>query len=65
MASNKFHNELLSISGFSEFSHQLGMIPNSRILISEVIPAPKDIAGHLLIEDGSHVLEPERLTYVK
>ncbi|WHY99470.1 UTRA domain-containing protein [Peribacillus simplex] len=52
---------MLSISGFSEFSHQLGRIPNSRILRNEVIPAPKDVAGHLLIEEGSPVLERERL----
>ena len=62
--SNKFHNELLSVSGFSEFSHQLGMIPNSRILRSEVIPASEDVAGHLLIDVGSPVLELERLMYV-
>ncbi|AZH27805.1 MULTISPECIES: GntR family transcriptional regulator [Paenibacillus] len=64
VASNKFHNELLSVSGFSEFSHQLGMIPNSRILRSEVIPASEEVAGHLHIEEGSPVLELERLMYV-
>lgn len=64
VASNKFHNELLSVSGFSEFSHQLGMIPNSRILRSEVIEAAEDVAGHLGIEAGSPVLELERLMYV-
>lgn len=64
VTSNKFHNELLSVSGFSEFSHQLGMIPNSRILKSEVIPAPEDVAHHLLIKEGSPVLELERLMYV-
>ncbi|MNS70786.1 putative HTH-type transcriptional regulator YurK [compost metagenome] len=64
VTSNKFHNELLSVSGFSEFSHQLGMIPNSRILRSEVIQASEEVAGHLLIEEGSPVLELERLMYV-
>ncbi|MCZ8519901.1 GntR family transcriptional regulator [Paenibacillus caseinilyticus] len=64
VTSNKFHNELLSVSGFSEFSHQLGMIPNSRILRSEVIGAGEEVAGHLLIEAGSPVLELERLMYV-
>jgi len=64
VTSNKFHNELLSVSGFSEFSHQLGMIPNSRILKSEVIPAPEDVARHLLIKEGSPILELERLMYV-
>lgn len=64
VTANKFHNELLSVSGFSEFSHQLGMIPNSRILRSEVMPASEEIAGHLLIEEGSPVLELERLMYV-
>lgn len=64
VTTNKFHNELLSVSGFSEFSHQLGMIPNSRILRSEVIPAPEEVAGHLLIDEGSPVLELERLMYV-
>lgn len=64
VTTNKFHNELLSVSGFSEFSHQLGMIPNSRILRSEVIPASEEVAGHLLIDEGSPVLELERLMYV-
>jgi GntR family transcriptional regulator, frlABCD operon transcriptional regulator len=64
VSSNKFHNELLSVSGFSEFSHQLGMIPNSRILRSEVIPVSKNVAERLLIEEGSPVLELERLMYV-
>lgn len=64
VTSKKFHNELLSVSGFSEFSHQLGMIPNSRILRSEVIPATKEIAAYLLIKEGSPVLELERLMYV-
>lgn len=64
VTSKKFHNELLSVSGFSEFSHQLGMIPNSRILRSEILPATEDIAGHLGIEKGSPVLELERLMYV-
>jgi GntR family frlABCD operon transcriptional regulator len=64
VTSKKFHNELLSVSGFSEFSHQLGMIPNSRILRSEVIAASEEIAGHLQIEEGSPVLELERLMYV-
>lgn len=64
VTSKKFHNELLSVSGFSEFSHQLGMIPNSRILRSVVIPASEDVAGHLSIEEGSPVLELERLMYV-
>ncbi|MGG0175011.1 UTRA domain-containing protein [Gottfriedia acidiceleris] len=40
------------------------MIPNSRILRSEVIPAPKDVAEHLKVEEGSRVLELERLMYV-
>ncbi|TYS50380.1 GntR family transcriptional regulator [Bacillus infantis] len=64
VTSNKFHNELLSVSGFSEFSHQLGMIPNSRILRSEVLSASEEVAGHLCIEEGSPVLELERLMYV-
>jgi GntR family frlABCD operon transcriptional regulator len=64
VTSKKFHNELLSVSGFSEFSHQLGMIPNSRILRSEVIPAPEDVAKHLLVDEGSPVLVLERLMYV-
>ncbi|MBP1893845.1 GntR family transcriptional regulator [Paenibacillus lactis] len=64
VASNKFHNELLSVSGFSEFSHQLGMIPNSRILRSNVIEATEEVAGHLAIEASSPVLELERLMYV-
>ncbi|MBS4218471.1 transcriptional regulator PhoB [Bacillus sp. FJAT-49711] len=64
VTTNKFQNELLSVSGFSEFSHQLGMIPNSRILKSEVIPASEDIAEHLSIEVGSPILELERLMYV-
>lgn len=64
VASNKFHNELLSVSGFSEFSHQLGMIPNSRILRSEVLEATEDVARYLQIKMGSPVLELERLMYV-
>ncbi|TWT00559.1 GntR family transcriptional regulator [Planomicrobium sp. CPCC 101079] len=64
VTTKKFHNELLSVSGFSEFSHQLGMIPNSRILRSEVIPASEEVAGHLLIDEESPVLELERLMYV-
>ncbi|MEH7110034.1 MULTISPECIES: GntR family transcriptional regulator [Bacillaceae] len=64
VTSKKINNELLSVSGFSEFSHQLGMIPNSRILRSEVIPASEVVAGHLQIEAGSPVLELERLMYV-
>lgn len=64
VASNKFHNELLSVSGFSEFSHQLGMIPNSRILRSEVITATKDMSDYLKVEEGSPILELERLMYV-
>ncbi|MFC7391958.1 GntR family transcriptional regulator [Scopulibacillus cellulosilyticus] len=64
VASNKFHNELLSVSGFSEFSHQLGMIPNSRILRSEVVQAAKDVSERLRIKEGSPVLELERLMYV-
>jgi GntR family transcriptional regulator, frlABCD operon transcriptional regulator len=64
VTSKKFHNELLSVSGFSEFSHQLGMIPNSRILRSDIISAPEDVASHLLIDTGSPVLELERLMYV-
>lgn len=64
VASNKFHNELLSVSGFSEFSHQLGMIPNSRILRSEVLEATEEVARYLQIEMGSPVLELERLMYV-
>jgi len=40
------------------------MIPNSRILRSEVIPASKDVAEHLKVEEGSRVLELERLMYV-
>lgn len=64
VASNKFHNELLSVSGFSEFSHQLGMIPNSRILRSEVLEATEEVARYLQIEIGSPVLELERLMYV-
>ncbi|MBW8349842.1 transcriptional regulator PhoB [Bacillus sp. IITD106] len=64
VTTKKFQNELLSVSGFSEYSHQLGMIPNSRILKSEVIPASEDVAGHLAIEVESPVLELERLMYV-
>ncbi|GMX63003.1 MULTISPECIES: GntR family transcriptional regulator [Paenibacillus] len=64
VTSSKFQNELLSVSGFSEFSHQLGMIPNSRTLRSEVIPATADMAERLQIEEGSPVLELERLMYV-
>jgi GntR family transcriptional regulator, frlABCD operon transcriptional regulator len=64
VTSKKFQNELLSVSGFSEFSHQLGMIPNSRILRSEVIQAPKDVAERLHIQVDSPVLELERLMYV-
>ncbi|WP_026695468.1 UTRA domain-containing protein [Peribacillus kribbensis] len=40
------------------------MIPNSRILRSEVIPATKYIADHLHIDEGSPVLELARLMYV-
>ncbi|MFD2443818.1 UTRA domain-containing protein [Bacillus sp. CGMCC 1.16607] len=64
VTSKKIHNELLSVSGFSEFSYQLGMIPNSRIIRSEVIPAPEDVSVHLKIEEGSPVLELVRLMYV-
>jgi len=64
VATNKFHNELLSVSGFSEFSHQLGMMHNSRILRSEVIAATKDVAERLKVEEGSPILELERLMYV-
>ncbi len=64
VATNKFHNELLSVSGFSEFSHQLGMIHNSRILRSEVIAATKEVAERLKVEEGSPILELERLMYV-
>ncbi|KQL52822.1 transcriptional regulator [Heyndrickxia shackletonii] len=64
VATNKFQNELLSVSGFSEFSHQLGMIPNSRILRSDVIPATKEVAERLKVEEGSPILELERLMYV-
>ncbi|MBT2657664.1 transcriptional regulator PhoB [Bacillus sp. ISL-18] len=64
VTSKKFHNELISVSGFSEFSHQLGMTPNSRILKSEVIPATEEIAEYLKIEEGSPILELERLMYV-
>ncbi|WP_309487760.1 UTRA domain-containing protein [Bacillus sp. SD075] len=34
------------------------------MLRSEVIPAPKDVAGHLLIDEGSPVFELERIMYV-
>jgi len=64
VTSKKFHNELISVSGFSEFSHQLGMTPNSRILKSEVIPATEEIAEYLNVEEGSPILELERLMYV-
>jgi GntR family transcriptional regulator, frlABCD operon transcriptional regulator len=64
VTSKKFQNELLSVSGFSEFSHQLGMIPNSRILRSEVVKASEDVAERLHISVDSPVLELERLMYV-
>lgn len=64
VTNQKFHNELISVSGFSEFSHQLGMIPNSRILKSEIIAASFEVANRLNIEEGSPVLELERLMYV-
>ena len=64
VTTNRFQNELLSVSGFSEFSHQLGHMGNSRILRSEIIEANHDMAEQLRIEEGSPVLELERLMYV-
>lgn len=64
VTSKKIENELLSVSGFSEFSHQLGATPHSRVLSSQVIQATEEIASRLGIDKDSPVLELERLMYV-
>jgi GntR family frlABCD operon transcriptional regulator len=64
VTSKKIKNELLSVSGFSEFSHQLGLLPDSRILRSNVISASQEISESLQVKKDSPVLELVRLMYV-
>jgi GntR family frlABCD operon transcriptional regulator len=64
VTSKKIKNELLSVSGFSEFSHQLGMIPDSRIIRSNVIQANQEMSERLQVKKDSPILELVRLMYV-
>ncbi|MDO7907134.1 UTRA domain-containing protein [Paenibacillus sp. JX-17] len=60
----KVHNELVSVSGFAEFSSHLGAKSDSRIIRSAVISAPPSIAERLGIEEGAPVFELERVMSV-
>lgn len=60
----KVARELISVSGFTDFSKQIGKNPSKRILSLEEISAPPEIADALQIEAGSPVLRLARLMYI-
>ncbi|QBD83467.1 transcriptional regulator PhoB [Ktedonosporobacter rubrisoli] len=64
VTSKKIRNELLSISGFSEFSAELGKKPGSRIISSSIVEADEILAQALRGSIGDALLRLVRLLYV-
>lgn len=52
---------LVRIVSFTDDMHQRGFTPGTRVISSALIPAPKDIARKLKIEEGQEVASIERL----
>jgi len=60
----KIPNELISVSGFSEFSVDLGRVPQSKTLIFETIQADEALAAKLQVSEYSRVVRLYRLLYL-
>ncbi|GCE45905.1 GntR family frlABCD operon transcriptional regulator [Thermosporothrix hazakensis] len=64
VTSRKIRNELLSVSGFADFSAELGKKSGSRIISSQIVPATEADARTLRIAAGDPLLRLVRLLYV-
>jgi len=63
VARPKVERELSRMHGFSEDMRARGMIPLTRLLARDVIPAPEEVSAHLHLEQREAVIYLQRLRF--
>lgn len=61
VSSPKVTQELLSLTGFTEDMLSRGLVPETRVLTVEVVPASKKVAAYMNLAMGERVIRLERL----
>src|ERR1700761_675281 len=61
VAAPKITQELTELSGFVEDMHALGRKPSARVIGKEVVTADTNVASHLALTKGAHVVRIRRV----
>jgi GntR family transcriptional regulator len=61
---SQMRERLSPLSSFTDDMHRRGLVPSSRILQAEILPASPDIAGSMGLAVGTHVVHLRRLRMV-
>lgn len=61
VAERTLEQGLTRIISFTEDMKQRGMTPRTKVLFSELVPAPEDVAEHLDLQTGAEMARMERL----